>query len=114
MNLGIESRSIRTVLIVLGAVVLLFAAYYAYWQHQFQRARTAANDFCGSAAVGSDIADADTRLQTQDRVRARGGFQDNQTRYVAIFYGPIFNAFVCEIELSNRKVVSTRVSELAD
>jgi hypothetical protein len=114
MNLGTESRAIRTVLIVLGAVVLLFAAYYAYWQHQFQRARTAAGDFCESAAIGSDVADAVARLKTQDRVRVRDGFQENESRYVAIFYGPIFNAFICEIELANRKVVSKRVKELED
>jgi hypothetical protein len=99
---------------VIGAIALSFAAYYAYWQYQFERAQSAANDFCESAAVGSDIADAVSRLKTQDRVRVRDGFQENEKRYVAIFYGPIFNAFVCEIELANRKVVSRRVTGLED
>ncbi len=37
MNPGSGSRSLRTVLMVVGAIVLLFAGYFAYWQYQYRR-----------------------------------------------------------------------------
>ena len=112
MNLGGEWRALRTVLMVFGAIVLLFGGYYAYWQYQYQRSQSEANAFCSSAAVGSDISDAVARLEPRDRVRH--GFQENETRYVSMFPGPIFNAFACEIELAGRKVTSKRVIEMQD
>ena len=110
INLGTESRSLRTALMVFGAIFLLFGGYFAYWHYQYQRAESAATDFCAAATVGSDISDSIARVDRQKGMRGI----DGENRYVVFFPGPIFNAFSCEIELAGRKVVSKRVVEPQD
>ena len=97
----------RLTLKVLAALLALFLAYAAYWQYQWRRAENAANTFCASVAGGSDIADTVRRLDAMGGMRH--GFQENESRYVAIFPGPIFNAFTCELALDARKVLSAHV-----
>ena len=110
MELGAEGRSIRTVLTVFGTIVLLFAAYYAYWQYQYRRAEGAATDFCARAAIGSDISESIARVDREKGMRGIEG----ENRYVVFFPGPTFNAFACEIELAGGKVVSKKVVEPQD
>lgn len=97
-------------MIVFGTIVLLFAAYYAYWQYQYRQAETAATDFCARTAVGSDIADTIARVDSE---KGRRALKD-ENRYVVFFPGPIFNAFECEIEHADRKVVTKKVTEPRD
>lgn len=97
-------------LIVFGAIVLLFAAYYAYWQYQYRRAEAAATDFCARTTVGSDISESIARV---DHAKGMRGIE-GENRYVVFFPGPIFNAFECEIELAGGKVVSKKVAEPQD
>ena len=110
MELGAERRSLRTALTVFGPIVLLFAGYYAYWQYQYRRAESAATEFCARTAVGSDISEAIARV---DRAKGMRGIE-GENRYVVFFPGPVFNAFACEIELANGKVVSKKVVEPQD
>ena len=102
----------RLLLKVLALLVALFIAYAAYWQSQWRSAENAANTFCASIAAGSDVAEAARRLDAIGGLRH--GFQENESRYIAIFPGPIFNAFTCELKLDARKVLSARVIAPAD
>lgn len=102
----------RFALKLLAGIAGLFIAYVAYWQYQYRRAETSANQFCASVTVGSEVSKTVALLQAQDGVRH--GFQDNESRYIVLFKGPIFNAFTCELALADGKVVSKRVLEPVD
>jgi hypothetical protein len=95
--------AIKVVLILVACL----AAYFGFWHYQYDRAQAAANDFCGSVAVGTDIAAAIPRVEALGGVRH--GFQEQEARYIVVFRGPIFNAFICELTLTAGKVVSNRV-----
>ena len=102
----------RLTLKILAIVVGCFLAYFGYWQYQYKAAESAAEQFCASAADGSDISAAIARAEGIKGVRH--GFQDPKDRYVVMFRGPIFNAFVCELTVADGKVTSRRVTALDD
>jgi hypothetical protein len=102
----------RSALKVLGFVALVFAAYVAYWFYQDDRARSAATAFCDSVAVGSPMGDAADKLGGRSDVRH--GFMKSENKYLAIFRGPIFNAYTCELKIADGKVAEKRVVEPVD
>ncbi|HEV7799662.1 MAG TPA: hypothetical protein VGP15_01170 [Burkholderiales bacterium] len=102
----------RTTLKVLVVIALFVIGYVAYWQYQYKRAESAANDFCATVELESDIANTIELLGAKETMHH--GFQENQSRYVVIFKGPIFNAYTCELALTDRKVTSKRVVEPVD
>ena len=102
----------RGALKIVGFLVLVFSAYVAYWFYQDDRARTAASAFCDSVAIGSPMsAAADTLAGRSD---VRHGFMQSESKYLAIFRGPIFNAYTCELKITGGKVESKAVVEPAD
>jgi hypothetical protein len=107
-----EHSSMRTTLKVLVIIALFVIGYVAYWQYQYKRAESAANDFCATVELESDIARTIELLGAKETMHH--GFQENQSRYVVIFKGPIFNAYTCELALTDRKVTSKRVVEPVD
>lgn len=109
---GPEVSLLATAAKIGGVFLLAFVAYGAYWQYQYQRAEADANDFCAGSAVGSDIAATIARATAIPGLLH--GFQENETRYVAVFRGPIFNAFTCELTVANAKVTASRVVEPSD
>jgi hypothetical protein len=102
----------RTTLNVLGFIVLVIAAYVAYWFYQDGRARDAATAFCDSVAIGSPMSAAADKLGGRSDVRH--GFMKSESTYFAIFRGPIFNAYTCELKIADGKVTEKRVAEPVD
>ena len=102
----------RTLLKIVGVLVLLFAAYVAYWFYQDDRARTAASAFCDSVATGSDMAAVEAASNTAKV--ARHGYMQSESVYIAIFPGPIFNAYTCELKMADGKVAAKSVVEPKD
>src|SRR4051812_43657187 len=102
----------RTLLKIAGVLVLAFAAYVAYWFYQDHRAHSAASAFCDSIAAGSDMAAVEA-ASSAAKV-ARHGYMQSESVYVAIFPGPIFNAYTCELKMADGKVTAKRVVEPKD
>ena len=102
----------RSALKILGFLVLVFAAYVAYWFYQDHRAHTAASAFCDSVAIGSPMSAAADKLGGMPDVRH--GFMKSESKYLAIFRGPIFNAYTCELKIADGKVASKAVVEPVD
>jgi hypothetical protein len=102
-NVPAPSNCVQTLVII----ALFVIGYVAYWQYQYKRAESAANDFCATVELESDIAKTIALLGAKETMHH--GFQENQSRYVVIFKGPIFNAYTCELALTDRKVTSKRV-----
>jgi hypothetical protein len=102
----------RTLAKIVGVLVLLFAAYIAYWFYQDHRARTQSSAFCDSVAVGSDMAAVESAASAAKV--ARHGYMQSEGVYLAIFPGPIFNAYTCELKMAGGKVAAKRVVEPKD
>jgi uncharacterized membrane protein len=102
----------RLTIKILAIVVGCLVAYFGYWQYQYKAAESAAGQFCAAVADGSDLSDAIARAEGIKGVRH--GFADPKVRYVVMFKGPIFNAFVCELTVADAKVTSRRVTALED
>ena len=97
---------------ILAFFVCAFAAYYGYWTYQYNAAKSAANTFCASATMGSDVSTAITRAEAAG---IRHGLRSSEDPgHVFHFRGPIFNAFTCELSVSAGKVTLTRVVQPSD
>lgn len=102
----------RTALKIFGFITLVIAAYVAHWFWQDSHAREAASAFCDSVAIGSPMDAAAEKLGSMPDVRH--GFLKNESTYFAIFRGPIFNAYTCELKIADGKVTSKAVVEPVD
>lgn len=97
---------------ILAVFVLASIAYYAYWEFQYRRAAAGAKTFCEAVPVGSDISKVIVQAQALEGVQH--GFQENRTRYIVIFRGPIFNQFVCELDVADGRVSSRHARAVDD
>ena len=104
---GGVSGSVRSGIGVILTLVGLCAGYYAYWNRQQSAAESQAKTFCEASAIGSDVSRAVERARELKLVG--GGYSEQQGRFIAVFRGAIFNAFVCELTVANGKVTSRRV-----
>lgn len=95
-------------LVFMGA---LFAAYVAYWNHQDNGAKTAANTLCGKLAFGTDVTALPAIVMS-----AGGRLLSNATAnpQVVFFQGPIFNGFWVEVNVNSGKVVSCKATRKDD
>lgn len=107
---SISTRLMRGAKWTFGIVALFvcaFAAYYGYWTYQYNSAESAANAFCASATIGSEVSTAITQAETAG---IRHGVRTSaDPAHVFEFRGPIFNSFACELSVSAGKVTSTNV-----
>jgi hypothetical protein len=101
-------RTLTIIAVILGAAL----AYFGYWHYQYARAESDANRFCTSVSIGSSVSDVTEKAKGLEGFRH--GLQENESRYIAVFPGPIFNAFVCELTLADGKVSSAHVSAMDD
>ena len=99
----------RTFAKLVAIVVLLFAAYVAYWLYQDHSAQIAANQFCDGIASGSRVSEAMARARAAGR-----RVLQKQDGVAILFQGPIFNAYVCEVAVANGKVVRRQVTAMDD
>ena len=97
---------------IIAVVLCAAVAYFLYWEYQYREAESDAKRFCASVSIGSTVSDVTGKAKHLEGFRH--GFQENESRYTAVFPGPIFNAFVCELTLADGKVVSARVSAMDD
>ena len=97
---------------IIAVGVCAAVAYFLYWEYQYREAESDANRFCSSVGIGSRVSDITEKAKHLENFRH--GFQENESRYIAVFKGPIFNAFVCELTLADGKVSSARVSAMDD
>lgn len=102
----------KSALKILAVILLACIAYVGYWEFQYQRAEADANKFCASVPLGSNVSKAIAQAQAMEGVRH--GFQDNQSRYIVMFKGPIFNSFFCELSLADGKVTSKHAGVFGD
>jgi Tfp pilus assembly protein FimT len=99
----------RAVVKALATVLVLFAAYVAYWMYQDRRAQSAANEFCNALALGSRPSEA------IERAKAAGRRTIEKPDGVAfVFQGPIFNAYICELSVADGKIARKQVSAMED
>ena len=99
----------RTVARAIGIVVASFVLYVAYWFHQDRRAESAANELCNALVIGSRPSEA------VNRAKAAGARTiDGPDGLRFVFQGPIFNAYLCEVLISDGKIARKQLVAMED
>jgi hypothetical protein len=99
---------------ILAIVLLPFVAYVGYWQYQYERSKSDASAYCASTEIDSDVSKAGPRAEAMGVPQFRHGFRDEKKIYAVTFTGPIFNAFICELTVTDGKITAKSLKERDD
>lgn len=110
------STGIKWIASVFAILVAAFAAYFVNWNYQHDKAKAEAEQFCATVVIGSNLADTKARAASMKGVRhaSLNAETEGQSRFVALFPGPIYNAFACELDVSAGKITDKRVRDFGD